>query len=143
MPAIVVPTSGSSSWAGTTTATRLPASTALRASARGDRRPCERRGEPEQEAEECRDDDVVSPAPRRRLHRGRVREDVRQLDLLHLPQRELRAQLVLDVLAEAEDPDPGVGTAAAPDRGDLPLVERDAPLPERDLPRRGPSCRCD
>src|SRR5439155_22038103 len=101
----------STSCAGMTTAARLPSSKALRASARGDRLPCERREEPEQEAEECRDDDIVSPAPRRRLHRGRVREDVRQLDLLHLPQRELRAQLVLDVLAEDEDPDPGVGTA--------------------------------
>src|SRR5690349_2410517 len=134
MPAIVMPTSVSSSCAGTTTATRLPSSTALCASARRERLPRERRDEPEQEAEERRDDDVVAPASRRRLHGGRMREDARQLDLLHLLERELGAVLILEELPE-QDRGARVRAAASSDPVDLLLIRRDTRLQQLDLRR--------
>src|SRR3954454_182693 len=137
MPRIVVPTSASSSCAGTITATRLPSSTASGASARDERLPGERGEQAEQEAEERGDHDVIPTAPRGRPHRGRVRQNARLLDLLRLQQLLLRGELVLEDLAE-EDDERRVAAGRTPNRADLLLVGCDALLQQRDLLRRVP-----
>src|SRR3954465_3527072 len=131
MPRIVVPTSASSSCAGTITATRFSSSTASGASASDERLPCERGEETEQEAEERGDDDVVSAAPRGRPHRGRVRQDARLFDLLRLQGLLLRRQLILEDLTE-EDDERRVATGRSPDRAHLLRVGCDALLQQRD-----------
>src|SRR4051795_9235756 len=86
-PLIAVATSVSSSYAGTTTATVLSAST-------NERLPKERGDQTEHEPEERRNDHRVAPAASCRLHRGGAGEHLRPLDLLRLDQQLLRLQLV-------------------------------------------------
>src|SRR5690349_10323749 len=95
---MVVATSASSSYAGTTTATVLPSSTKQRL-------PEERSDQADHEAEERGDDNGVPFAARRRLHRRRPGEHLRPFDLLGLNQQLLGLQLVVEDAADLNSED--------------------------------------
>src|SRR5712692_11537646 len=95
MPPTVTPTSCSSLCAGTTTATRLPSTTALggrraAADARDHRIPGERGDQTEHEADQRADEQRAADAPRRRVHGRGPRDDTGALDQLRDDEQLLR-----------------------------------------------------
>ena len=99
IPASVVPISCSSSWAGTTTATRFPSTIGLSGgavAAREERIREERRRAAEQEADQPADERRVAAAARRRLDGGCGLDDLRLLDVLR------ERELLLDVRLQVE-----------------------------------------
>ena len=98
IPAIVVAISRSSSWAGTTTATRFPSTIALggAGAAREERIREQRRRAAEQQPDQAADERAVAAAPRRRLDRGGGLDHLRLLDVLG------ERELLLDVGLQVE-----------------------------------------
>ena len=136
MPASVVPISRSSSWAGTTTATRLPSTMALggAGATREERIGEERRRAAEQEPEQGADQGAVAAAARRRLDRRRRLDDLRLLDVLG------ERELLLDVGLKIEQlATPGLGVVERAQ--DNELVDRaEARLVDGLLRRRDSRC---
>src|SRR5918994_331225 len=108
MPASVVPTSPSSSWAGMTTATRFPSTIGLRGAAAREERIGEQRGRrAEQKPEQRADEGGVTPARRGGLDRNGRLDDPALLDTLgqreELPSlQELRLHRPAPLLVEAD-----------------------------------------